>query len=100
MRDFPDPRDRRFLGANRERAEIKLSLETVTPILGGATTTRSVDTEDVIRAPSIRGQLRFWWRALYGHESVTSTQLSEREARIGAASRAQRAMRSSGPRWT
>jgi CRISPR-associated protein Cmr1 len=36
----------------------------VTPILGGAPVTRQVDEVDVTRVPTIRGHLRFWWRAL------------------------------------
>ncbi|MGQ9588964.1 MAG: type III-B CRISPR module RAMP protein Cmr1 [Planctomycetota bacterium] len=40
----------------------------MTPIFGGGATPREVDQLDCIRVPSIRGQLRFWWRALRGHE--------------------------------
>lgn len=42
--------------------EITASLEIVTPMfLGGAKTS---DIADAIRPPSIKGALRFWWRAL------------------------------------
>ncbi len=41
-----------------------VDIETVTPILGGAPETRAIDRVDVIRAPTIRGHLRLWWRAL------------------------------------
>ena len=42
--------------------EITASLEIVTPMfLGGAATT---EVADAIRPPSIKGALRFWWRAL------------------------------------
>jgi CRISPR-associated protein Cmr1 len=41
-----------------------VEIETVTPILGGAPETRTVDVVDTIRVPTIRGHLRFWWRAL------------------------------------
>ncbi|MBL8143753.1 MAG: CRISPR-associated protein Cmr1, partial [Acidobacteria bacterium] len=40
----------------------------MTPILGGAPETRTVDGVDGIRVPTIRGHLRFWWRTLHGHE--------------------------------
>jgi len=50
------------------RSELALELEVVTPIFGGSPVTREVDRVDVIRAASIRGSLRFWWRALYAHK--------------------------------
>jgi hypothetical protein len=55
---------RRFLGGN-ETTTIVVQLKTVTPILGGGYRTRKLDDMDVIRVPTIRGHLRFWWRALY-----------------------------------
>jgi CRISPR-associated protein Cmr1 len=39
----------------------------VTPILAGAAVLRALDDTDVIRAATIRGHLRFWWRALHAH---------------------------------
>jgi len=44
--------------------EFSISLESVTPILGGSPRTRQLDDLEFIRVPSIRGHLRFWWRAL------------------------------------
>ena len=38
----------------------------VTPMFGGGVTAGEVDPEMPIRASSLRGQLRFWWRLLYG----------------------------------
>lgn len=55
---------RRFLGGG-ETTTIVVQLKTVTPILGGGYRTRKLDDVDVIRVPTIRGHLRFWWRALY-----------------------------------
>lgn len=56
--DVPEARD-------AGRVEIgPLSLEVVTPILGGAARCRSIDREDPIRGPSLRGHFRMWWRAL------------------------------------
>lgn len=46
------------------REGFSVEIETITPILGGAPETRAVDDVDVIRVPTIRGHLRFWWRAL------------------------------------
>lgn len=51
-----------------ETTEIELTLMNVTPILGGGVHTRQLDqTVDRVRVPSVRGQLRMWWRALYAH---------------------------------
>jgi len=49
---------------DRLRASFTLDLETITPILGGGPRTRSVETVDVIRVPTVHGHLRFCWRAL------------------------------------
>jgi CRISPR-associated protein Cmr1 len=59
-----------------------MELETVTPILGGAPVTRQVDTVDIIRVPTIRGHLRFWWRALYGAGFATPTELFAAETAL------------------
>ncbi len=39
-------------------------LETITPVLGGGVRPFEPDTVDIVRVPSIRGHLRWWWRAL------------------------------------
>ena len=38
----------------------------ITPMFGGGVTAGEVDPEMPIRASALRGQLRFWWRLLYG----------------------------------
>jgi len=63
-------------------ATITLGVKVVTPILGGAPLAREIDDVDVIRVPSIRGQLRFWWRALNAHRYKTSNELSVGESEI------------------
>lgn len=55
---------RRSRRGDAAREGFEVELETVTPILGGAAATRAVDEVDVVRVPTIRGHLRFWWRAL------------------------------------
>lgn len=50
-------------GVATESFEIPLRI--VTPLLGGAAETREIDAIDVVRVPSVRGHLRFWWRALH-----------------------------------
>lgn len=52
----------------------------VTPLYGGGVQPGEVDTDLPIRATSIRGQLRFWWRLL--HRQMPSEQLFEAEKNI------------------
>lgn len=63
--NLPAPRRRRF--RTHDDAEFSVSLRVVTPILGGSFFTAADAVEylhlDTIRVPSIRGHLRFWWRA-------------------------------------
>lgn len=60
--------------------EWSIDLDMVTPILGGAASTRDIDEIDVIRVPSLRGQLRFWWRVVHGgHLTPEQLYLAERE---------------------
>lgn len=55
---------------------ITFTCETITPMfLSGADT-----NEPELRAPSIKGALRFWWRAMNGHLGLE--ELKEREAQI------------------
>jgi CRISPR-associated protein Cmr1 len=65
-----------------EVREIGVRLEVVTPILGGATETRAVDEVDVIRAATVRGHLRFWWRALSAAQHLSASALYARESEI------------------
>lgn len=64
------------------RPTIGATLEVVTPIYGGATVPRKLDAIDGIRAASIRGHLRFWWRALHGHTFDSPGALFQREREI------------------
>lgn len=56
----------RMMRSSSEFVTMPVALTVVTPILGGAARTREIDAVDTIRVPSLRGALRFWWRALYG----------------------------------
>jgi len=80
-RSLPKPRNRTRLGG-AEVAAIVVDLEVVTPILGGGTGTRVLDEVDVIRVPTLRGHLRFWWRALRGHEFDDPQSLYEAESKL------------------
>ncbi len=62
--------------------EITVHMKVVTPILGGGTCTRALDNVDIIRVPTIRGHLRFWWRALYGHQYATTLKLADAEGKL------------------
>lgn len=77
----PQKRHRSVVGGP-EMVEFSVTLQTVTPILGGGVRPREVDTVDVIRAPTIRGHLRFWWRALYGHEYESPQELYAAESAL------------------
>jgi CRISPR-associated protein Cmr1 len=61
---------------------LSLSLRTITPVLGGGAVTRRVEGEGKVRVPGIRGQLRFWWRALHAHEHDEPADLARREAEL------------------
>ena len=75
----PVPRPRRGAPA---RESFTVEIETVTPILGGAPEPRTIDEIDVIRVPTIRGHLRFWWRALYGQNFASPAELFAAEAQL------------------
>lgn len=65
-----------------ELAELSVHIKVVTPILGGGVLTRSLDDVDVIRVPSVRGHLRFWWRALYAQMFANAEELHRRESAL------------------
>jgi CRISPR-associated protein Cmr1 len=64
------------------KSRIELQLEVVTPILGGGAVARELDDIDFIRVPAIRGHLRFWWRALCGHEFESASELYKAESAL------------------
>jgi CRISPR-associated protein Cmr1 len=75
----------RALAESRSKTHIqtlKLTLKIVTPVLGGGYRARQLDDVDVVRVGGIRGQLRFWWRALYGHECPDAEALFDRESKL------------------
>lgn len=75
-RELPTAK-RRAARSGPELVELRVQLEVVTPILGGSHQTRAVDEVDVIRAPSVRGHLRFWWRALYASKYSSVAELGQ-----------------------
>jgi CRISPR-associated protein Cmr1 len=64
------------------RSDFAVSLAIVTPILGGGYRTRALDNIDIIRVPTVRGHLRFWWRALFAGRFESSASLYEAETKL------------------
>jgi CRISPR-associated protein Cmr1 len=65
-----------------------ISLRTITPMFGGSATPREVDAQSPVRAASVRGHLRFWWRATVGGQYATPQELFKAEERLwGSADR-------------
>ncbi|WP_426755893.1 RAMP superfamily CRISPR-associated protein [Myxococcus sp. Y35] len=103
--DLPEPPSseaihlRRRFATGPKLASFTLALKTFTPILGGGPVARSphLPAVDIIRVPTLRGHLRFWWRALYGHayverDAAGSEPLARRERALwGGMGRARKA---------
>lgn len=71
--------------SNAHQESLTLSLKLITPMFGGGYKAGEVDDVCRIRAATVRGHLRFWWRALYGAEYTTSNALFKaEEARWGS----------------
>lgn len=58
------------------------TIEVITPLFGGGYEAGKVDPQMPIRASSIRGHLRFWWRATRGATYATVGELRQREGEI------------------
>lgn len=85
---------------------ITLHLRLITPLFGGGYEPREVDPDCIIRPAAIRGNLRFWWRALYGGQYASASELFEAEAEIWGAAAKENApsagkvgVRVTGVRW-
>lgn len=57
-------------------------IEVITPIFGGGVEAGRIDPEHPIRESSIRGHLRFWWRATRGAQFTDVRELLQREGEI------------------
>ncbi len=55
---------------------VELKLNTVTPVFLGGANQREVE----VRSPSVKGLLRWWWRASEGHRFPSPARLAEAEA--------------------
>ena len=65
---------------NEDKKEYEIEL--LTPLYGGGATTGVNDPTFPIRPTSVRGQLRFWWRATQGARYTSSKELFEKEKEI------------------
>lgn len=65
-------------GVIRETFKIEL----VTPLFGGGVEPGCNDPDTLIRPSSVRGHLRFWWRATRGARFAQTKDLREQEGRI------------------
>ena len=61
---------------------INFRIRLITPMFGGGVVPGVVDISNPIRAASIRGHLRFWWRATAGSQFRTPQDLYEAEAAL------------------
>ena len=57
-------------------------IQVITPIFGGGVKAGKNDSVTPIRPSSIRGHLRFWWRAICRAKFETADQLFDREGEI------------------
>ena len=61
---------------------LELDIQVVTPMFGGGAEAGLPDPVTLIRPSSIRGHLRFWWRATRGAECSSIEELKRREVEI------------------
>lgn len=60
----------------------ELEFEVITPMMGGGSRTREADEVSVVRATSVLGNLRFWWRACKAADFADLDALAKREGEI------------------
>src|SRR5216684_1913862 len=61
---------------------LELDISLMTVLYGGGAEPGRNDPFDPFRIPSIRGQLRFWWRASLGGQCENDKELREKESKI------------------
>ncbi|NLL37565.1 MAG: type III-B CRISPR module RAMP protein Cmr1, partial [Fretibacterium sp.] len=62
--------------------EVSYTIKVVTPMYGGGAEAGVNDADNPVRAASVRGHLRFWWRATRGTAFSSIADLKKREAEI------------------
>src|ERR1700728_3635220 len=68
--------------APRKGAEMEYSFRTITPVFGAGVEARMLDEQTPIRGTTVRGHLRFWWRATRGRIFTDYRQLRQEEVAI------------------
>ncbi len=69
-------------GSDPNVIEKTYTIDVITPLFGGGYEAGTVDPDMPIRASSIRGHLRFWWRATRGARYDNVKELRQREGEI------------------
>ena len=79
---LPEKIDKQAVTAKREEKFVTQirQYKLITPLFGGGAETKKADAVKIIRETEIRGQLRFWWRAIRGVGTIK--EMSEKEAEI------------------
>ena len=65
-----------------EEQSLSLKVEVITPLFGGSARPREVNETHPVRAASVRGHLRFWWRATTGAAFGSAADLFNAESRL------------------
>ncbi|OBZ15725.1 type III-B CRISPR module RAMP protein Cmr1 [Bacillus sp. FJAT-27264] len=67
---------------HRSQLHKSYEITIITPIFGGGIFPGKVNAAEPVRSSSVRGHLRFWWRATRGATSANAQDLKKREAEI------------------
>jgi len=70
------------LNTAHRKSVIELDVDVVTPLFGGSATPGETDAYHPVRAASVRGHLRFWWRACHAARYATSDALFAAESAL------------------
>ncbi len=62
--------------------ELVVGVSLVTPLLGGGVETRHMDPLSWLRGPSLKGHLRYWWRAAFGYRYHTVEEMWSAEGEL------------------
>lgn len=79
--DLRKAKNRKFEGSSVQDQGF-YEIRVVTPMFGGSAEAGKINEKYPIRSSSIRGHLRFWWRATKGAQFKNEKELYERESEI------------------
>lgn len=79
--DLRKAKNRKFEGS-RVQDKGFYEIHVVTPMFGGSAEAGKINEKHPMRSSSIRGHLRFWWRATKGAQFKNEKELYERESEI------------------